>query len=75
MLRAKFYVDELTGDKDSGFSVKLSAVMSDENMENQDFNKYTPSGSLEMFVDNPKADGFFEEGKEYYLDFTPAKGD
>jgi hypothetical protein len=40
--------------------------------ENKDFNQYTPSGTFEMFVDNPKAKGFFKEGREYYMDFTEA---
>ena len=78
-LRAKFRVDEIDGsneviegaDELQGFSVKMSAVTGGSE-ENMDFNKYTPSGSFEMYVDNPKAKDFFIEGEEYYLDFTPA---
>lgn len=37
--------------------------------EDVSFSKYTPSGKLEMSVDNPNAR--FEVGRDYYLDFTP----
>ncbi len=69
-LRAKFKVDELIGNEEmTEFTVKMSAVTggSDENM---DFNKYTPSGYYEMYVDNPKAKDFFIEGEEYYFDIS-----
>lgn len=36
--------------------------------EDQRFTKYTPSGSLEMFVDNDAVT--FIPGQYYYLDFT-----
>lgn len=51
--------------------LKFSAVCNGTE-ENQNFHKYTPSGVLEMTVDNPSALEFFELGKEYYLDFTKA---
>jgi hypothetical protein len=38
--------------------------------EDQRYAKYTPSGSLEITVDNPAVT--FELGRHYYLDFTPA---
>lgn len=69
-LRAKFIVDEVVDVNEHQTDVKLRAVQSDENSENQDFNKYTPSGELTMMVDNPDAKGFFVQGKEFYLDFT-----
>ena len=72
-MRAKFYVESLEGNEEgTEFTVKMRAVTSGSD-ENMDFNKYTPSGSFEMYVDNPKAKDFFEVGKEYYLDFTEAE--
>lgn len=71
-MRAKFYCDKVD-DSGYGLQVELSAVVSDENLENQDFNEATPNGQLSMQIDNPKAVGFFEVGKEYYLDFTESK--
>jgi hypothetical protein len=38
--------------------------------ENKTFWKYTPSGKIEMQIDNPEAFKMFEVGKEYYVDFT-----
>lgn len=53
-----------------GIQYGFSPVCADEVAENQRFHKYTPSGSLNITVDNP--DVKFELGKHYYLDFTPA---
>lgn len=40
--------------------------------EDQKFCKATPSGSIEIQVDNPAAVAQFELGKFYYVDFAPA---
>ena len=46
----------------------------DPEHENKKFWDATPGGELSMYVSNP--DGWiFEEGKEYYLDFTEAPAD
>lgn len=37
--------------------------------EDQRYAQSTPSGSLQMQVDNPAV--VFEPGRDYYLDFTP----
>ena len=67
MMRAKFICGSV-GEIDSCGSrrVDLSAVCSDENLENQSFNKATPDGTLSMSIDNPKAQDYFKPGKEYY---------
>lgn len=49
----------------------FSAVGDDGIPENKRYHKYTPSGTIELSVDNPAVDGFYELGKSYYLDFTP----
>lgn len=49
--------------------VTLHPVVGGSN-ENKSFSKWTPSGSLLMTITNPTALGFFEVGKEYYLDIT-----
>lgn len=41
--------------------------------ENRSWSKYTPSGSIEMWVTNPAAFEQFEEGKDYILTFEPAE--
>lgn len=56
-----------------GESVAFEAVYSDDKaQENYSFSQATPSLSLQMQISNPSALGQFEQGKEYYLDFTPA---
>lgn len=70
-LRAKFYCQSIEEDG----LVNLSAVYGNDdkdNEENNQFSEATPYGSMEMQVDNPNANGFFKEGKEYYLDFQEA---
>lgn len=41
--------------------------------ENQAFWSATPSGEVKLGTINPEAWQQFELGKEYYVDFTPAK--
>lgn len=66
-IRAKFVVQEIKPDENcEGVNVRLLAVTSGSE-ENKSFSKYTPSGTIELFVSNP--DAIFEEG-EYYIDFT-----
>lgn len=40
--------------------------------ENNDFFKATPTGKIEMTVDNQAAWGYFKINNEYYVDFTEA---
>lgn len=69
-IRSKFYTTHVEK-FNTGEFVNLSAVVSGSE-ENKSFSEATPSGNLAMSITNPDALGFFEEGKEYYLDITPA---
>lgn len=40
--------------------------------ENNTYAKFSPSASLEITVANPALFGQFQQGEEYYVDFTPA---
>jgi len=40
--------------------------------EDQRFQKATPSGSGEFWIDNPSALAEFKLGNYYYVDFSPA---
>jgi hypothetical protein len=74
-VRAKFTVQSITqhaGWKDARV-VRLSPVAADGIPENERYHKYTPSGSIELTIDNPAASGQFELGKSFYVDFTPAE--
>ena len=73
-VRAKFVVDSVTHHRYAhGTSVILVPVMADGIPENERFHKATPSGKLEMFIDNPPAADQFTAGKFFYVDFTEVK--
>lgn len=40
---------------------------------NKQWSMATPSGELKMAITNPAATDWFEMGKEYFLDITPAE--
>lgn len=75
-VRAKFYVTTLHPNHGGkGGRVELVPVYSsDPGHENKAFWDATPSGKIEMYINNPDAFQFFAErlGGEYYVDFTPA---
>lgn len=54
-------------------TVSFSAVI-DGSKENKSFAKFTPSANLTMWISyETEASNAFEQGKEYYLDFSPAE--
>lgn len=75
-VRAKFRVSTISKttqpDGVETSTVSLSAVCSGSE-ENEKFFKYTPGGSISLSTINPEAASQFEEGKEYYVDFTFAQ--
>lgn len=71
MVRGKFKVTSVTHHEYSpGVTVKLTAVPNDGTPENERFHRYTPSGSIEMFIDNPPASDELKLGSTFYVDFT-----
>lgn len=79
MIRAKFTCSSVQhqvsadGNTKHGESIQLNAVYSDDpESDNKKWSEATPSGQLSMYISNPGAFGAFEQGKEYFLDFTPA---
>lgn len=67
--RAKFQCLSVT-DHGHNKSVKLNVVYSRvEGSENRDFTKATPSGTIEMTIDNPVAAVQFVPQRYYYVDF------
>jgi hypothetical protein len=73
-VRAKFKCDSKVLTEQGGSEVcrlNFSASHGD-GKDNKDWSKWTPAGSLSMTISNPEAFGWFEQGAEYYLDFSKA---
>ncbi len=70
-IRAKFRCTQETKHiyRSESRTYKFEAIYDSEIPEDVRFAKATPTGSLEMTVDNPSAR--FVIGDYYYLDFTP----
>lgn len=72
-VRAKFKCDSNEPKEGDQHQVKLSAVMGGSE-ENKSFSRWTPVANVEMWIsDETPAGNLFEQGKEYYLDFTAAE--
>ena len=74
-IRAKFFVTSVelfASPADSG-SVKLTATNKKDG-DNTDWSKWTPSGSVQMYITNPSAFEFFKDAmngnKTIYVDFN-----
>lgn len=75
-MRAKFHAESVTKHSGGATTALLTPVRRGANdSENTQFWQATPIGKLELTITNPKAQGFFEAGKEYYLDFSESKND
>lgn len=57
---------------DISASLSFEAVI-DGSPENKEFWKWTPAGQINIHIDNPEALKMFDEGEEYYVDFTKAE--
>lgn len=71
MVRAKFKVTVITPYADST-NIYLEPVISGSK-ENEEFFKWTPSGTICLGCANPEATKQFEVGKEFFVDFSPAE--
>lgn len=73
-VRAKFVVQSITRLHGTpATNITLFPQCDNGIEENARFARYTPSGKVELTVDNPPAQEFFELGKAYYLDFSKAE--
>ncbi|TCO57142.1 hypothetical protein [Actinocrispum wychmicini] len=59
-----------TPDQDLPVTYRFQAMYDAGLPEDERLAKYTPSGHVEIQVDNPRVE--FTPGQDYYLDFTPA---
>lgn len=67
-VRAKFYVASKAPNENGGL-VSLNPVTSGS-PENENFYHLTPGGNITLSTINQAAYDAFEEGAEYYVDFT-----
>ncbi len=73
-VRCKFHLQEIR--RYSGYPDRLKAVfraVGGGSAENESFTKYTPSGVLEIDVDNPAVVDSLTLGSYYYLDLIPCE--
>jgi len=72
-VKAKCNVSELTKyGNGGGGKVVLTPVVGNSE-ENKEFWKYTPSGRIELNIDNPEAYKQFEDMGEFYVTFEKAE--
>jgi hypothetical protein len=69
-VRGKFKVQETTKYAWPGTKVILKAEYDTTIPEDARYATATPSGTIEMYVNNPPAESFFIPGKYYYIEFT-----
>lgn len=83
-VRGKFTVTELTFWQDPGVPeakyyetgrrVVLQCVYDKNGIpEDRQYAKATPTGKIEMVIDNPSAIAQFPIGQQFYVDFTPVE--
>ena len=72
-VRAKFTCRVNEKDPHADYYNLMFEAVTDGSEENKSFWKYTPSGKLEMSIDNLDAVKQFEVGSDYYLDFVLAE--
>jgi len=72
-VRAKLQLTSETKHTWGGKTLRFDCRYDDSIPEDQRFQKATPSGSIELQIDNPAALEKFELGKSYYADFSPAE--
>lgn len=70
MIRAKFRLSSITHHDWGAVTVKLQPQYDETIPEDQRFYDATPSGSLEMMVNNPAALSQLELGEFFYIDLT-----
>lgn len=86
MVRAKFRCTERKEQAsytEGGKNAEIVRLVAVSDPQNKEWAKWTPSGTIEMQIDNPSALDQFQVGGYYFVDFTratavdspPANGD
>jgi hypothetical protein len=70
VIEKKNMINQWGGDLRPRCAVKLAAVSGDEN---KTWASATPSGSIELQIDNPNAYDAFVLGQTYFVDLAPVR--
>lgn len=76
-MRAKFKISKVSELEGGNQELMMHAVGAksygpEGESEDNTFSRYTPAGTLTIWVNNPELAGKFAPGQSYYLDFTLA---
>ena len=71
-VRAKFSCISITKYTYPGSTVTLIPVYDHTIPEDVRYAKATPSGTIQLMIDNPPAEEHFQLGQAYYVDFAKA---
>jgi len=69
-VRAKFKVTKVAHTEYGGKEVTLTPQYDTSIEEDRRFAKATPSGTIQLYIDNPPAADQLALGKFFYVDFT-----
>jgi len=78
VIRAKMVVtsiEDFGGNEKNPKKIKLHCQYDQSIPEDQRFSESTPTGNLEMYVNNPIVLDIMKPGKSFYLDFTEVSQD
>ena len=70
MVRAKFQVSKVAKTSYGQIEVTLTPQYDQSIEEDKRFSKATPSGTIQLLIDNPPASDYLALGKFFYVDFT-----
>lgn len=71
-MRAKMKLYSVTAYENGGGETLKFTAVSGGSPEDNSYSKFTPSGTIELFVSNPDLAGKLKPGETFYVDFTPA---
>lgn len=69
-VRAKFQVTKIATNTWGSKEITLNPNYDSTIPEDQRFAKATPSGTIQLMIDNPPAADYLELGKYFYIDMT-----
>lgn len=72
-MRAKVILEHVVSRSYGGVNAFFRCVYDNSTEENKRFTKATPSGHIDLQIDNPEVTKKLVIGQDYYVDFTPVQ--